>query len=78
MEQQTAVNFLINYMFENFYLTDEALQKFDEAKKMEKEQIVKAWKSRVQYLPEPIGVSIIAISGEEYYEKTYKNEHDLY
>ena len=31
-------------MKENFHLTDEALQKFDEAKQMEKEQIESAWK----------------------------------
>ena len=44
MAQHTAVEQLINYMQENFHLTDEALQKFDEAKQMEKEQIESAWK----------------------------------
>jgi hypothetical protein len=43
MAHQTAVEQLINYMKENFHLTDESLQKFDEAKEMEKEQIKNAW-----------------------------------
>ena len=38
MAQQTAVEQLINYMKENFHLTDESLQKFKEAKEMEKQQ----------------------------------------
>ena len=41
---QTAVEQLVNYMIENFHLTDEALQKFDEAKQMEREQIEEAYK----------------------------------
>jgi hypothetical protein len=44
MAQQTAVEQLINYMKENFHLTDESLKKFDEAKEMEKQQIESAWK----------------------------------
>ena len=35
MAQQTAVEQLVNYMIENFHLTDEALEKFDEALQME-------------------------------------------
>ena len=42
MAQQTAVNFLINYMCANFHLTDESLEKFEQAKAMEKEQIINA------------------------------------
>jgi transcriptional regulator with PAS, ATPase and Fis domain len=44
MAQQTAVEQLINYMKENFHLTDESLRKFEAAKEMEKEQIEAAWK----------------------------------
>lgn len=40
---QTAVEQLVNYMKENFHLTDEALQKFEQAKQMEKEQMKFAW-----------------------------------
>ena len=41
MAQQTAVNILVSYMLENFHLTDEALEKFEQAKQMEKEQRIK-------------------------------------
>lgn len=37
---QTAVEFLVNYMKENFHLTDEALEKFEQAKQMEREQMI--------------------------------------
>ena len=43
MAQQTAVQFLINYMLENFHLTDYTVMVvFEQAKQMEKEQIMKA------------------------------------
>ena len=38
MAQQTAVEQLVNYMKENFHLTDESLIKFEQAKQMEREQ----------------------------------------
>jgi hypothetical protein len=44
MAQQTSVEQLINYMKENFHLTDESLQKFEEAKEMFQQQIESAWK----------------------------------
>ena len=37
--KQTAVEWLVNYMVENFHLTDESLSKFEQAKAMEKEQM---------------------------------------
>lgn len=37
---QTAVQQLVNYMQENFHLTDESLIKFEEALQMEKEQMI--------------------------------------
>ena len=43
MAQQTSVEQLINYMKENFHLTDESLQKFEQAKEMEKQQMKWAW-----------------------------------
>jgi DNA-binding protein H-NS len=39
---QTAVEQLVNYMKENFHLTDEALEKFEQAKQIENEQIINA------------------------------------
>ena len=40
---ETAVNFLINYLIENFHLTDASFEKFEEAKEMEKEQIIQTY-----------------------------------
>jgi hypothetical protein len=37
--KQTAVEWLVNYMVENFHLTDESLSKFEQAKAMEREQM---------------------------------------
>ena len=48
MAQQTAVKFLINYMCANFHLTDESLQKFEQALSMEKEQIIDAFYEGMQ------------------------------
>ena len=62
MAQQTAVEQLVNYMMDNFHLTDEALEKFEEAKQMEKEQIEDAWVD---------GNKDTSIDSEHYYTKTY-------
>jgi hypothetical protein len=59
MAQQTSVEQLINYMKENFHLTDGSLQKFEEAKEMEKKQIVKAHDDGDFW------------TGEKYYTETY-------
>ena len=40
MKNQTAVEQLVNFMKDNFHLTDESLIKFEQAKAMEKEQII--------------------------------------
>ena len=63
MAQQTAVEQLVNYMKENFHLTDEALEKFEQAKQMEREQIMEAWDD---------GVLLKCVHYEEdYYTQTY-------
>lgn len=63
---QTAVEQLVNYMIENFHLTDEALEKFEEAKKMEKQQHKFTWHdSRVN-----------CITFEKYYNETYGNNQN--
>ena len=64
---QTAVEKLVNYMKDNFHLTDEALQKFEEAKQMEREQIENAYWDGGQDVPTN------AISCEDYYTQTYGN-----
>lgn len=61
---QTAVEQLVNYIKENFHLTDEALIKFEKAKQIERWQIEIAYekgqddKSNVYF-------------GNEYYNETY-------
>jgi len=48
MAQQTAVEQLINYMKENFHLTDESLKKFEQAKEMEQEQLKEMYLKGIQ------------------------------
>ena len=62
----------INYMKDNFYLTDEALQKFEVAKEMEKQQIEDAYnKSKVHAWGDKPGGRLFSLEGEEYYNETY-------
>ena len=63
---QTAVEQLVNYMKENFHLTDEALQKFEEALQMEWEQLHKCasfWRGKECEIEKQIF--------ERYYNETY-------
>lgn len=63
MAQQTAVQFLINYMLENFHLTDYTVMVvFEQAKQMEKEQIVDAF---------DMGCQDEDRIGEEYYNDIF-------
>ena len=66
MAQQTAVEQLVNYMKENFHLTDEALEKFEEAKQMEKEQIFDAFVAGDER-----GTGEVPFNAEQYYTQTY-------
>ena len=69
MAQQTAVEQLVNYMIENFHLTDEALQKFEQAKQMEKEQLHKCasfWRGKECEIEKQIF--------DQYYNETYGNK----
>ena len=73
MAQQTSVEQLINYMKENFYLTDEALQKFDKAKEMEKQQKIGLlkWMNKVAS-EEPMRLETdFDDIVEQYYTETY-------
>ena len=70
MAQQTAVQFLINYMLENFHLTDYTVMVvFEQAKQMEKEQIMKA-------VYDSMGTNFDPNMGraEQYYNETYQNK----
>lgn len=69
MSKQTALEFLIEYMEANFYLTDESRAKFEEAKTIEKEQIIDA-------AYEFMGTNFDPNKGraEQYYNETYKGD----
>jgi hypothetical protein len=69
MAQQTAVEQLINYMQENFHLTDESLKKFEEAKEVFQQQIELAWKSGDGEHDE-----VADKLAKQYYTETYTNE----
>ena len=69
MTQQTAVEFLINYMLENFHLTDYTVMVvFEQAKQMEKEQIIDAvtYGNKLEFYD---GTEIEI--AEQYYNETY-------
>lgn len=61
--KQTAVEWLVLYMETYFHLTDESRQAFEKARKMEKEQIIKAYNSAIPFH-----------FGEQYYNETYAND----
>lgn len=69
MAQKTAVEWLVNYMLENFHLTDKSLEVFEQAKAMEKEQIVEAFHEGMQTNFDPnYGIAL------NYYKSTYGKE----
>ena len=67
--KQTAVEWLVNYMVENFHLTDESLSKFEQAKAMEKEQILKS-RITAPFLFDVDDKHYIN-EAEQYYNETY-------
>lgn len=76
---QTAVEQLVNYMKENFHLTDEALQKFEQAKQMERGQHDITFTAGYDYrsskekdIIEAFGVNSKP-TFEQYYTQTYSN-----
>lgn len=70
--KQTAVEWLTNYMKANFHLTDESIEIFEQAKKMEKEQIIDANDSGFEdgVMFTQIGTPIYD-TPEQYYNETY-------
>ena len=66
MTQQTAVEQLVNYMKENFHLTDEALIKFEEAKQIFEEQIFDAF-----IAGDERGTGEVPFNADQYYTQTY-------
>jgi hypothetical protein len=72
MAQQTAVEWLVKYMIENFHLTDESLSKFEQAKAMEKEQVIKSNRDGVDMCVDKKYFT----TGEQYYNQTYQTNQD--
>jgi len=68
MKEQTAVQWLVNYMETNFNLTDESLEAFEQAKEMEKQQIIDAHIDG--FYSEPFGKSRKG-EAEKYYSETF-------
>jgi hypothetical protein len=69
MALKTAEDQLINYMKENFHLTDESLKKFEEAKELNRQQIEAAWK-RGDGEHDEVADKL----AKQYYTETYTNE----
>lgn len=69
-KKQTAVNFLVNYMLENFHLTDESLEVFEQAKQIEKAQIIQSWHNGYENQSPMIDEDNC---GQTYYTQTYCN-----
>ena len=63
--KQTAVNWLIDWIGKNqYFIGNDLLQAVQQAKAMEKEQIVKAWDLGRRDIDYPA-------DGEQYYNETY-------
>ena len=76
MKQQTSVNFLVNYMLENFHLTDESLEIFEKAKQMEKQQIIDAHHCGRNFeYKYPESDKTYNESAEQYYKETYETDN---
>ena len=80
--KQTAVEWLINYMTENFHLTDESLTSFQKAKEMEKEQLIDArndMQKKAIMLSSSIVQGIFIFDDKEaqkYYEQIYGGNNE--
>lgn len=73
--KQTAVEWLIEYMLENFYLTDGSYEAFKTAKQMEKEQIMDAYKEaedKWEFFEYEHRWGRRYDTAEKYYNETYK------
>ena len=66
-KQQTAVEWLVNQMIENYHLTDESYYDFNRAKEMEKEQILDAYECGFESEHD----ARIPQSSMRYYKQTY-------
>ena len=67
-KKQTAVDWLVNRIENGDYTPNEWPEVIEQAKEMEKEQIVNAWKATDNELQK--------IAAEQYYNETYGKEND--
>jgi hypothetical protein len=77
MKQQTAVEFIIESVKSRGLHTKEMLEEFEQAKEMEKEQIIDAiiFSKREHYtLGECWPTQTVIDKAESYYKKTFKNK----
>ena len=65
--KQTAVEFLMDKLFDQSTMVTEQIQWFEQAKKMEKEQIIDANRDGVDMVVDKKDF----ISGEQYYNETF-------
>ena len=65
-KQQTAIDWLLEQLKINNYISDNAHWLIDEAKEMEKEQIVSSYEIAYMY-----GYNDIGICGEDYYKENF-------
>lgn len=71
--KQTAVDWLIEMLIDNKYLSKDSEHLFEHAKQMEKKQIINAFGVKRQFIGfddnEFFGIK--EVTGEEYYNETY-------
>ena len=71
----TAVQQLIDYMEENYHLTEESKNQFKVALETEKQQIIDAWKNGyIDGLKDGVSDEVDDSTAEQYYSQTYKQD----
>lgn len=71
-KQKTAMQQLIDYMRENFYLTDRSEDEFTDSLAMEKEQIENAFEAGQNDCSYSEGI-LYNSSGDDYYKSNFYN-----
>jgi hypothetical protein len=70
MEKQTAVEWLFNWMENNqYFIGNDLLKAIEQAKEMEKQQIIKAHNVGSVW-----GFEDVLEEGQKYYKETYENK----
>lgn len=74
MKNQTALDWLIQQMIENYHLTDQAYKDFEKAKLWLKEQIAQAYEDGVadEFIYATYSARDFDKTGEQYYNENYE------